>query len=327
MDRSFCNFDDVFVGILAQLMERPDFICKPRGQEIRETLAATFELRDPRRRLIYNPKREPNYGFAAGEFLWYWQGRQDLEMMTYYNKRMKDFSNDGKTLNSAYGWRLCANVVGFDRRPPHVGRSAPPLTQWDVAKMTLDQDPDSRRAVLLINEPADEVTAVTVGSKDVPCTLSLQFFIRDRKLHLHVHMRSNDVVWGLTNDLFSFTLFQECMLLDLKRSFPQFHDLQLGSYFHTAGSLHLYERHYGMAKQCIDHSTEYVGTRHPMPALSSLDQLENLCLEEDNLRKRYVSQIKLDNYAPNSGERWLAEQLNQHRLKRDAEESSIGERK
>jgi hypothetical protein len=80
------------------------------------------------------------------------------------------------------------------------------------------KDHDSRRALVLINRANDQIYAVDHGSKDVPCTLSLQFFVRDNKLHLHAHMRSNDVFWGLTYDLFSFTMLQEVMMLELRDS-------------------------------------------------------------------------------------------------------------
>ena len=45
--------------------------------------------------------------------------------------------------------------------------------------------------------------------KDIPCTVSLQFLIRENKLHLFVNMRSNDVFLGLPHDIFCFTMIQE----------------------------------------------------------------------------------------------------------------------
>lgn len=307
-------FDDIFVSLLRKLSRTPDFVCAPRGQKIKESLGLTLVLTDPRSRFIHNPARKANYGFAAGEFLWYWQGRRDLEMMLYYNKRMRDFSDDGTTLNSAYGFRLRngSDLLDCD-------------SQWNNCRASLIEDPDSRRAVMTIFSPFDLDTAVHRGSKDVPCTLSLQFFIRDNCLHLHVHMRSNDAIWGLTNDLFSFTLFHECMLLDLQRSDPKFRDLRLGSYYHTAGSLHLYERHFEMAEEVIklydDGFREYTA----MPALTSLESLDRLGEDEEEMRKRYIDQIRLSKYE--GGERWLADELNVHRLKRDAEEALKGDKK
>ena len=64
-----------------------------------------------------------------------------------------------------------------------------------------------------------------------------------------VAMRSNDVVFGYCNDVFTFALFQQLMLNDLRAIYP---DLELGNYYHHAGSMHIYERHYEMAKNILD---------------------------------------------------------------------------
>jgi thymidylate synthase len=304
------SMDGIFKALVETISEDPRFVCSPRGQKVKEILACTFELTDPRRRVVWNPARETNHGFACGEFLWYWQGRQDLEMMLFYNKRMKDFSDDGKTLNSAYGHRL-KNVQGRSELGPIP-------SQWETCVKTLNDDPDSRRAVMLINRPMDEVTAAYVGSKDVPCTLSLQFFIRDGKLNLHTVMRSNDVMWGLTYDAFSFTMFQECMLLDLER-IPKFKDLGLGSYYHTAGSMHMYERHFEQAKRIIAvPDEEIVRYEEPMAGLTSLEDLDRLCKEEELIRtqKRYIDTLDY-----NGTLNWMAGRINSNRCKRDMEES------
>lgn len=310
------TFDEVFRDLLFYLSRYPDFVCSPRGQKIKECLAQTLVLKDPRARLIGNPVRKANYGFAAGEFLWYWQGFDELDMMQYYNKRSASFSDDGKTINSAYGKRMCTTVFGKDGNG---------LTQWEACARTLCSDNDSRRALLLINSPEDQIKAATVGTKDVPCTLSLQFFIRKNALHLHVHMRSNDVMWGLTNDLFSFTLFHECMLLELRKR--GMGDLELGTYYHTAGSLHLYERHFSQAEDILDvyEKKKWAVSREVMPPLTSLEDLSRLCDDERLLRKREIERIDLEKYQ--GGERWLAQNLNYHRQKRDADEMLAKEEK
>lgn len=295
------SFDVIFKKLCYDAVRIPEYECSPRGQKIRENLVQSFRLNDPRARLVNNPARATNMGFAVGEFLWYWQGKQDLETMLYYNKRMKNFSDDGKTLNSAYGHRLRQSRVTPD-------------SQWEVAISTLLKDPDSRRAVLLINEPADEWTADVHGSKDVPCTLSLQFFIREDQLHLHAVMRSNDVMWGLTYDLFSFTLFQECMLLELQMRGMK--DLRLGKYYHTAGSLHVYEPFFEMAEK-VAFSEIGPWAHEGMPDLTNLSMLNELCEDEENLRLGKIQTIDLGKYQ--GGERWMASALNAHRTRRDAE--------
>lgn len=310
------SFDEIYFGLLLQINESPQFVCSPRGQKIKENLVTTLVLENPRARLLSSQKRKADYGFAVGEFMWYWTGKQDLESLLYYNKRAAGFSNDGQTVNSAYGYRMRERTIfaGLDEKYGTGG------TQWETCVKTLVDDPDSRRAVMLVNLPEDEREAVTTGSKDVPCTLSLQFFIREGKLDLHVLMRSNDIIWGLTYDLFSFTLFQECMLLELQKQ-EQFKDLQLGTYYHTAGSMHLYERHFDLAKEIVQ---EYIAlnnddnavVQEPMLPLQSLACLTELEFVEHCLRngRDFPSDVVLD--CPTT---WMADQLKAHRAKRDNE--------
>jgi hypothetical protein len=61
-------------------------------------------------------------------------------------------------------------------------------------------------------------------------------------------MRSNDAVFGYCNDVFNFCLFQQMMLNELKMRGLS---VSLGSYYHSAGSMHIYERHFPlMEKVC-----------------------------------------------------------------------------
>ena len=243
---------------LMSALGRPDYVCRPRGQLVHELLGFSLVLDDPRARLLASPARAADRGFGAGEFCWYLRGADDLESIEYYSRRMRDFSDDGLTLASAYGKRLRAEALA--------GRgSGRTYTQWQNVVEELSRDHDSRRAAMTICQPADLARALAPdGAKDVPCTLSMQFLVRrDRyggddyyhklyargrdvpRLHLVVTMRSCDAVWGLTNDLFSFTLLQEVMLLDLRAA--GLTDLELGTYRHQAASMHVYERHFEMA--------------------------------------------------------------------------------
>lgn len=277
------NFDEIYHLLLSDLLKFPQFECSPRGSKIKENLAVTLVLDDPRARITRSKERKANYAFASAEFLWYWRGQRDLETMTAYMKRMSDFSDDGKTLNSAYGFRLRKHIVFND--PHGMGRNGE--TQWENTIQTFIKDPDSRRAVMIINLPEDQRLANVPGSKDVPCTLSLQFFIRDGKLDLHAHMRSNDVMWGLTYDLFSFTLLQECMMLELQRRSPSmFGSLKLGKYYHTAGSMHLYERHFEDATKIVNElrDPKILDTHFTMSPIYDIDDVWTLSIGEINLR-------------------------------------------
>lgn len=236
---SLDSLEDIHRCLMIELLESPDFKAAPRGKPIHELMAASFTLMDPRNRLIMSPARAANYGFGVGELCWYVRGDDDLATMTYYNKRMTQFSDDGVTINSAYGARILNGGARTDVQP----------SQWTLCIEELRRDPDSRRAVMHINQPRDLRKAVAFGSKDVPCTMSIQLFIRDRLLHMHVLMRSNDIVWGLPYDVFSFTCLMESFLYQLQENGVEVDGL--GQYHHTAGSLHLYDTHFEMAKDVI----------------------------------------------------------------------------
>lgn len=262
------SLESIHSQLMRGLMDHPDFESSPRGKPIRELIASSFTLTDPRNRLIVSPTRAVNYGFAVGELCWYLRGDNDLDTMCYYNKRMSQFSNDGQTINSAYGNRI------FKTRW-YASNDMMDVSQFDNIIDELKADPHSRRAVIHINEPHDLWHAVKNGSKDVPCTMSLQFLIRDRRLHMHALMRSNDVVWGLPYDVFSFTALQEAIMLTLQAADVPVDDL--GSYHHTVGSLHVYDTHYGMA----DLVNQEINLSPAPMAPFTLDRLETLSHDDE----------------------------------------------
>jgi thymidylate synthase len=322
MRNMFSNtFDDLFAQVVHEIYKYPEYECKPRGQVVKELIAPTIELVNPRARILASPQRAADYGFGVGEFFWYWLGKQDVESMLYYNKRMGQFSDDGFTLNSAYGYRTRQQTFVAMQWAPDGTRLYDQTTQWHAVKKTLIEDPDSRRAILIIGKAEDYTLGAFKPSKDLPCTLSLQFFIRNNKLHLHTSMRSNDAFWGLTYDLFSFTLLQECMMLELREAGMK--DLDLGFYSHTAGSLHIYDRHFAQASAIADtYLSQGVIAAGPMAPLS-LKELALLAEQEEALRTGKVKQIDTAQFS--SGVLWMAEQLNAHRRKRDGErERQVG---
>lgn len=80
------------------------------------------------------------------------------------------------------------------------------------------------------------------------CTINLQFFIRDDCLHMIVNMRSNDAIFGFGNDVPFFSYVHQMLTQELKEFYPSLID---GTYYHNAGSMHVYERHYDMLDNII----------------------------------------------------------------------------
>ena len=138
-------------------------------------------------------------------------------------------SDDGVTNNSAYGY-LIQKKHGFN--------------QFVKIIELLQKDPNTRRAVINLNTPNERV----IETKDEPCTISLQFFVRDGKVDLTTVMRSNDIWFGLTFDIIYFT--------ELQKWVADFLGYEYGTYTHFAGSFHTYERDYEKIKACVECDTE-----------------------------------------------------------------------
>lgn len=195
------------------------------GSVVGEICDAVFCVEDATRNIVSSPIRNMPMRYAVGELAWYLSGSNRVSDIRPFAKKWEEISDDGSTNNSAYGWRIFSKF-GFD--------------QWEHIKNLLTKDPNSRQAVIHIKDADNRPT------KDTPCTVYLQFFIRNNKLNLSVHMRSNDIWMGVPYDMFSFCFLQMKLAMEL--------GVEIGSYTHYAGSLHMYERDYKSAISNIEKS-------------------------------------------------------------------------
>lgn len=186
------------------------------GAVCAEILNAVIEVGDPTRNLVTSKKRDMSMRYAVGEFLWYLSKNHKLSAIQNFTQAWNRMSDDKVYVNSNYG-HCIHEKFGFD--------------QWDMVKELLRRAPNSRQAVIHIKEARDIICCPT---KDLNCTCTLQFFIRENKLYMTTYMRSNDVWMGLPYDMFAFTCLQMLMAMEL--------DVEIGGYTHIAGSLHLYQR-------------------------------------------------------------------------------------
>ena len=174
----------------------------------------------PEERVLFYPARDANPFFHLFESLWMLGGREDLSYVQQFNKRMEDFSDDGKTLNGAYG---------------HRWREYWEKDQLDLLVAHLKDHPDSRRAVLQMWSVDDlEKIVNDPHCKDVPCNTQIYFKIRNNHLDMTVNCRSNDIIWGTYGaNAVHFSILQEYMAARL--------GVPLGLYYHLSDSFHAYK--------------------------------------------------------------------------------------
>lgn len=186
-------------------------VVAPRGQKVREVRGATIFVEDVTRDTIpVGIGRDCNVAIGAVEALNLVAGVSTPQLLAKVAPVFERFM-DGEVLAGAYGPRI----------------------RWQVPSVVerLSDDGDSRQAIVQIWDPASDAFGVT---KDMPCTLGFQFFIRHGELEMHTMMRSNDVWLGLAYDIAMFSALHGTIAAAL--------GVDQGPITHRVGSLHLYER-------------------------------------------------------------------------------------
>lgn len=207
------NANNVYRGLLDTVVLCGNII-SPRGQDTIECMGyqTVVEMESP---IVTIPNRKINYRFMAAEAYWILTGQQGLDELTPYCARMKDFSDDGRTLSGAYGPRF--------------------VSQARYVASQLVTDNATRQAVMTIWERNPR------PSKDIPCTVSLQWLLRNNYLHCIAHMRSQDVWLGWPYDTFTFTAMT-LYIIGAMRELGYATPIHLGKLRTMVGSQHLYDR-------------------------------------------------------------------------------------
>lgn len=246
--KSFTCFESAYKDLLTLVLEH-GHERKVRGFVTREISPILLTTDRPLNNILNNKVRKTNKTFAIAEFLWMLSGSNRLDVVAHYNKNITNYSDDGETLSGAYGPKI--------------------QSQLQYVFETLTNDHGSRQAVLTLWERNPGQT------KDVPCTLSMQFIINHGKLDLIVNMRSNDLWLGLPYDFYSFTMIQNYVAFLL--------DLEIGRYSHLAGSLHLYEEHFDVAREAAKGHTTFGQVLYSDRIVT--DELAKTILLEKELRE------------------------------------------
>jgi len=204
------DLGDAYQAVLREVEESGDEV-RPRGMEVREVRPLVIELTDPSRSMVRRPG--VNRALIWLEIAFILAGEYDHALLA----RIAPSAAELMTPHGAYG--------------PRAAR------QLEAVVDELTDDPDSRRAVVLISRETDLEAARSV-EREQPCTLSWQFLLRGGRLEMVASMRSWDLVWGLSGDVPCFTVVQRALAACL--------GAEAGTYYHVAGSGHVYARHYGL---------------------------------------------------------------------------------
>ena len=133
-------------------------IVAPRGKSSRELLGyqTRIQMENP---VVTIMSRDLGYRFMCAEAAWILSGDSRVLSIAPFAKAISDFSDDGQLFFGAYGPKIVQQL-------PYVMRN-------------LKDDLHSRQAVINIWRESP------MRSKDIPCTLSLQWIVRELSL-IHI---------------------------------------------------------------------------------------------------------------------------------------------
>jgi thymidylate synthase len=212
---------------------------KPRELETLELLnySSVVNMEFP---IVTSPARKLGYRFMVAEALWILEGRNDVESIVRFAPAIAQFSDDGKTFFGAYGPKV--------------------RDQLSYVCNKLASDPSTRQAVMTIWRENPR------PSKDFPCTVSVQWLIRDGFLHCVDTMRSSDVWLGWPYDVFNFSMLSLLIGLILREAGLT---VKLGQLYLNAGSQHIYFKDMGKARNVLGETFKTPGTRFQVSGFSN----------------------------------------------------------
>jgi len=173
-----------------------------------------FTIENPMDNHISCKQRNWKQDYAEAEWQWYLTGDPHIQRLgKIYGKIpeiWKRMANEWGSVNSNYGWQWERN------------------DQLDKVIKLLSDNPKTRQAAISIYDAKE----IKNYKYDTPCTYAVQFTILDNKLNMCVAMRSNDLWYGFCNDQYCFSKLQKLVADEV--GWP------VGTYFHFAHNLHLY---------------------------------------------------------------------------------------
>jgi len=218
---NFKTFEDAYRGITRHIVVNHEYKQSSRIGDCYELTGFYYEVSDlSSYKFTDESLGKLDYGYIETFYDWLLTGSTDSE------EAFEEYPNVAKFLKKPENSLLPDNFNTF-YGPRIVG-------QKDQVVKELKNNPNSRRAVISILKDSDLVLLGTDEKLEFPCTDSATFFIRDNKLNVHLHMRSQNMVTVAKLDMYLWARFTCELAKEL--------DVETGSFRSSIVSAHVFER-------------------------------------------------------------------------------------
>ncbi|QPB12317.1 putative thymidylate synthase [Providencia phage PSTCR6] len=216
------TFEEAFIKTNRQVVLHPDFIVDSRIGLCREVGSLMFHVEDPSTYKFSNPEiNRISYQYAEDFWQFMISGGTDAE------EAFKAYPQVAKFIAKPKSDELPPNFNTF--YGPRIAAQLPALMK------ELKDKRNSRRVVFHILSESDQALLDKDDETlEYPCTDSVTYYIRDGKLHTHVHMRSQNCAIVLQLDIYLQGKLMEFVAKEA--------GVELGRYTHTMVSAHVFDR-------------------------------------------------------------------------------------
>lgn len=214
------------IKLFNQKIINQDFVIDKTGVKIVEIINFSLQL-DPTQPFLdfYGIRKTPKK-YIKRQLQWYNSMDLSVKEIGKYAKIWNDIASDQGLINSNYGYLIYSQQN---------------YNQFKSVVKQLNNNKQSRRAVMIYNRPSMQIDYNKNNMSDFICTMYTQHFIRNNKLYTIVSMRSNDFIFGFFNDFYWQSHVHNKLLNELQITIPE---LENGKMFWNVNSMHLYERHF-----------------------------------------------------------------------------------
>jgi len=200
-------------------LENEDFVLDKSGVKTIEIVGSSFIADEV---AIFG---KVNWDYVEKEIDWYTSQSRNVYRMENPPKVWTEVCDKDGIINSNYGWCIFSEE-NYD--------------QFTNAAYAINNNRDTRRAIMIYTRPSMQYDYNKNGMSDFMCTNTVQYLVRDNKIHAIVNMRSNDAIFGYKND----RAWQDHVLMMM----ANITSYEPGDIIWQTGSLHVYERHFHLVQ-------------------------------------------------------------------------------
>lgn len=226
------TFQGAFRQLNEQVLLHPEFVTDSRIGKTHETLGVLVEVTTPELGAQFTHPRISRIDYDYAQKFWEFM----ISGGTDAKEAFKEYPNVAKFIDKPKSDALPENFNTF--YGPRIVAQLPAIIK------ELSTKENSRRAVIQILQEQDQILLDSDETLEYPCTDSITFSIREGYLHMHTHMRSQNVATVMQLDFF--------LMSKLFNHVADLLNLNVGCYTHSIVSAHIYERDFAYVETFID---------------------------------------------------------------------------